>query len=51
MQYLVSVLGLFDDTLRALLGVPVFAFFLTCFLLAAAFGLFRMMMRSNSRRR
>ena len=42
-DYLIGVLGLFDATLRAMFGVPVFAFFLACFLMAAVLGLFLLM--------
>lgn len=38
-DYLVGVLGLFDGTIKALLGVPVFAFFLGGMLLFAVLGL------------
>ena len=54
-DYLTGALGLFDATLRAMFGVPVFAFFLACFLMAAVFGLFLLMKNAaqgrNDRRR
>jgi len=45
-DYLIAVLGLFDATLRAMFGVPVFAFFLACLLLLMALGLYLMLMRA-----
>jgi ABC-type xylose transport system permease subunit len=39
-EFLTGVLGLFDGTLRALFGVPVFALFLAGYLLLAVLGLF-----------
>lgn len=39
MEFISSALALFDGTIRAMLGVPVLAFFLVGFLVFAAFGL------------
>ena len=38
-EYLAGVLGLLDSTIRALLGIPIFAFFLSGSLLFAVLGL------------
>lgn len=45
-NYLAGVLGLFDSTMNAMMGIPVFSFFLGGFLLLAAFGLFLMLKNS-----
>lgn len=45
-SYLAGVLGLFDSTMNAMMGVPIFSFFLGGFLLLAAFGLFLMLKNS-----
>jgi len=42
-DFVLSVLGLFDSTLQNMMGVGVFAFFLTFYLCAVAFGVFLML--------
>lgn len=43
MPFLYGVLALFDDTIRAMLSVPLLAFFLVGMLTLAALGLFLML--------
>lgn len=43
MDFLYGVLAIFDDTLRAMLGVPLLSFFLVGLLVFAALGLFLML--------
>lgn len=50
-QFIVSVMGLFDKTLSALVGVPVFLFFLSAFLVLVVLGLYHLLSRSASGRR
>lgn len=50
-DYLTGVLSLFDAVLRAMFGVPVFAFFLACFLMAAVLGLFMLVKRAAQGRK
>lgn len=47
-SYLSGVLGLFDGTVRAMLGVPIFAFFLAGLLLLLGLGLFLFLKRAVS---
>lgn len=44
--YFSGVLGLFDGTIRAMLGVPIFAFFLAGLLLLLGLGLFLFLKRA-----
>ncbi|WP_325200157.1 hypothetical protein [Oscillibacter sp.] len=43
MPFLYGVLSLFDDTIRAMLSIPLFSFFLGGMLTFAALGLFLML--------
>ncbi len=43
MSFIYAVLVLFDDTIRAMLSIPLFSFFLTGMLTFAALGLFLML--------
>lgn len=43
MSFLYAALGLFDDTLRAMLSIPLLSFFLAGMLTFAALGLFLML--------
>lgn len=43
MPFLYGVLALFDDTIRAMLSVPLLAFFLSGMLTFSALGLFLML--------
>lgn len=43
MSFLYGVLALFDDTIRAMLSIPLLSFFLAGMLALAALGLFLML--------
>jgi hypothetical protein len=50
-DFVVSALGLFDSTIKALLGVPVLAFFLVCAVVLVGVGVFRALSASGKRGR
>lgn len=49
-EFLPQVLGLFDDTLRAMLGVPALSLFLGVLVFLLAAGMFRWLMYVGRRK-